>query len=164
MAKRITSEVGITELDDLAKSLEVLPDTIRSYIMNNFGANGRYAKYLLECNQTNALEGLRPDGVTPISKTPVFPQTSTRYERRTRYEKEKQGKSEENVTLEDTGDFWRAETIKAGADTIYFIDNDAKASELEAVWGNVLGVTQEQWDVFIEMVRYDLAVKLKQIL
>lgn len=144
--------VGFQKLSELAEKLGSFDREVRlfsEYVLNQEG----YKNVLIAYNIENLNLGIRSDK-SEIQKTPEGRQKSTRYERYTQYLKEKRGDISNVVTLKgETGKFQGAIDIKIGSDSLIFLDRDSKASMLEAIWGQVLGITEEQLFEFAEMIR-----------
>lgn len=146
--------VGWKELADLAESLNNLETELGLFIANKMTYDRVWQSILISYNQENISKGLRPDG-SIISKTPVGKQKSTMYERYTIYNRTKEGKQVKNVDLNFTGLFYASESIRATPNNIYFIDTAPYAEKIESVWGNVLGITDAQFEEFFEFVKPD---------
>jgi hypothetical protein len=144
---------GIEVVKLLKDKFNAFPDQLelfRSKILNS----RKYKDWLVLKNQENLLAGKRADN-TDIEKIPVRGQTSTRYERLTRYRKEKYGEVYEHVTLYDTGNLHESLKIKSGSETLYFEFLDPKYPEIERIWGNVKGINDYQKNQFINMLYLD---------
>lgn len=115
--------------------------------------NTKFTDWLIAFNQDDMMRGKRPDG-TDIEKTPLPWQYSTRYEPQTVQSKKVKGQVYNRVTLEDTGAFYKGEKVNVtGSKQLRIEDTDSKTNELIAIWGNVLGVSQENLEQFIEIIR-----------
>ncbi len=115
--------------------------------------NPSFIDWLIAFNQDDMMRGLRPDG-TEIEKSPAPWQYSTRYEAQTIQAKKVKGQVYDRVTLEDTGAFYKGEKVNVtGSKQLRMEDTDPKTDELIAVWGNVLGVSDENLTQFIEIIR-----------
>lgn len=144
---------GLDVLVLLKDKFNAFPEELelfRSKILNS----RKYKEWLVNANLENLLSGKRPD-LTNIEKTPVGKQKSTRYERYTRYRKDKYGETSEHVTLYDKGDLHESLTIKSGAETLYFEFLDSKYTEIERIWGEVKGISFNQKREFVEMLYID---------
>ena len=148
----VTSQMtGMLALSDLRDKLESFDREVRIFAETILNQEG-YKNILIAFNIENLNRGIRPDE-TEIEKEPKGREKSTKYERYTTYLKNKLGQPTDVVTLRGkTGNFQGAIDVKVGYDTIYFIDRDIKASLLEAVWGQVLGITEDQLFEFVEMI------------
>jgi len=140
---------GLVELDRLRTKLEYFKEDLNEFFQSRM--NSDWKLILLEMQYKNLAAGIRPD-LTSIEKTPTGNQKSTKYERYTEWQKNKLGLNTDVVTLKDKGDFWRDIDIKVGADVIYFIDRNWKSELIESVWGQVLGVTEDQLFEFTQKI------------
>ena len=113
-----------------------------------------FTDWLIYFNRAQMQEGKRPDD-TDITKTPKGHQVSDKYEPLTKWIKDKQGKQYSKVTLRDTGDFYINEKVKIADQAITFYDTDPKTDELLATWGSVLGISNENLEKFITIIKPD---------
>ncbi len=144
---------GVIELQKIATLLESFPEDVIKFAQNILN-QPRWKDILIAMNIENLDNGIRPDS-TPIEKVPVGKQTQTRYERYTIYLKKERGLEigyDSPVTLKDTGEFRGAIEIKILSDGIYFLDRDWKGEILEGIWGEVLGITEDQLFKFTDMI------------
>lgn len=146
----------LSQLKHKLQNFDTALDEFARKILNS----QKFKDLILTLNQENLEQGKRPDG-TQIEKTPVGKQKEVLYERYTKYLKEKAGKISEYVTLYDTGAFYEGLKAVSGSDNIYVIDTDSKTAKIIAVWGNVLGITDEQKEFFVEQI-YPEFVKFTQ--
>lgn len=145
---------GVSVLSELRIKLSGYDEAILEYcrkIMNST----KFKEWLVQKNKENLGEGFRPDG-SEITKTPTGKQKSTGYEAYTKYLKEREGKIASHVTLYDTGAFYAGIKAVSGSDTIYIISTDSKEAELVAIWGEVLGISDDNRKEFIEMLYPEL--------
>lgn len=143
----------ILELQRIREKLGRFDESVR-YFSQRYLTKPEIKARLIEYNQVNLDKGIRAD-LTQIEKTPVGGQKSTRYERYTLYLKEKRRDlfEPDKVSLSGESHLFREEIdIKVGADAIYFVDNNWKVGIIESIWGNVLGLTEEQLFEFTEFI------------
>jgi hypothetical protein len=147
---------GLVQLDEIARLIETTEEDAYRYFAGKI--KKEWKDVLIAMNIDNMELGIRPD-LSQITKTPVGKQQNDRYERYTVYLKSKRGDlqvSEDSpVTLEDTGEFRMNIDIVVGSNQIIFIDRDPKSEKIEATWGKVLGITDEQIREFSEIIYED---------
>ena len=115
--------------------------------------NTKFTDWLVAFNLDDMYEGKRPDG-TPIEKTPLPWQQDNRYEQSTIAEKKVKGQVYDRVTLKDTGAFYEGVKVNVvGSQQLRIEDTDPKTDSLIATWGLVLGVSPENLEQFIEIIR-----------
>lgn len=61
----------------------------------------------------------------------------------------------ENITLKDTGAYYRSFTVEFGADEMEILSTDSKANELEERYGKVFGMTERDISSFNDRIRPD---------
>lgn len=149
-------------LDELQYKLNHYDEAIYEFTRKLWNSI-KYREVLKTMVQENLEQGIRPDG-SLISKTPVAGQISEFYERYTIYLKKLAGKYDPDgrVTLKDKGGFYAGIEIKTGSDTLYIGDSDSKTEILESTWGKVLGISEEQEQIFIDMLKEELIIFTKQ--
>lgn len=143
---------GTVELDRLSELLETTQEDAYRFFRGKINTDWKHI--LIEMNLANLNVGIRPDG-SVIEKTPVGNQKMTRYERYTVYLKQKRGLPvdfDSPVNLKDTGEFRAAIDIQVGLNEIYFINKDWKSEILESIWGQVIGITEEQLFQFTDII------------
>jgi hypothetical protein len=111
-----------------------------------------FADWLIYFNRVQMQEGKRPDN-SDIEKSPKGHQTSNKYEPLTKWLKDKKGRKWDRVTLLDEGDFYSSEKIKIAGEQIEFFATDPKTPDLIRTWGDVLGISDENLEKFIEIIR-----------
>jgi hypothetical protein len=142
--------VGFESLSRLADFLKKSESEVRAFANELINREG-YRNILVAYNIENLQKGIRSDG-SEIEKTPKGNQKSTKYERYTKYIKRKRGLESENVTLKNTGRFHGSIDVGVGYKDLIFVSRDPKADILESVWGNVLGITEEQAFEFADLI------------
>ena len=138
-------------LEVLRDDLRTLPEDLKSFSYNILTSK-EVQSFILERNKALLEKGLRPD-LTPIEKTPEADQKSNFYERRTIYERGEKGLQTGFVDLHDTGFFYSSLTVKASSEELLEFSTDPKAVELERVWGNILGISSEDINDLIFLIR-----------
>lgn len=155
----ITSNYNVDVRDVLAQlrdDIKNLPADIEVYARKVF-FSPEIREFIISANIANLEKGLRPDD-TYISKTPVDNQKSEFYERFTEYNR-REGKNgykqsqTQFVDLYKTGFFYRSLQVKQGSNELLEISTDPKAQKLEAVWGAILGISAEDLDKLIMLIR-----------
>lgn len=143
-------------LEQLRDDIKNLPTDIEVYARKVF-FSPEIRQFIIEANQANLEKGLRPDD-TYISKTPVDNQKSEFYERFTEYNR-REGKSgykqsqTQFVDLYKTGFFYKSLEVKQGSNELLEISTDPKAQKLEAVWGDILGISADDLNKLIMLIR-----------
>lgn len=128
-------------LNHLKESFIDMPAALREYSNVIFNSKD-IQNFIVEANIRLLEEGRRPD-LTQIEKIPEGDQKSSFYERLTIYNRSEEGKQTAFVDLHDTGFFYRSLKVKAGSQELLEFSTDPKAQELERVWGNILGISQQ---------------------
>jgi hypothetical protein len=142
--------VNFESLSKIAEFVKKSESEVRAFAEEIINREG-YRNFLVAYNIENLDKGIRADG-SDIAKNPKGKQTSNKYERYTQYLKRKRGLESENVTLKDTGQFHGSIDVKIGYNDLIFLSRDPKADILEAIWGNVLGMTEEQAFEFADLI------------
>jgi hypothetical protein len=68
------------------------------------------------------------------------------------------------VTLSDTGDFYNSFHVRINLKDFEIVADDVKADDLVATWGPVLGLTEENMQRLIDILREDLIPVIKMYL
>lgn len=144
---------GLVQLSDIADKLSTFNQDVMSFA-RNYLSQKSIKDILIAYNIENLNLGLRQD-LTSIEKVPVGNQKSTRYERYTVYLKQKRGDISDIVTLKDKGGVYAGIDVGIGYSELIFFDTDPISSEIEPIWGQFLGISNEQIDEFVELIRPD---------
>ncbi len=140
-------------LDEIAakfKGYEGALDDFSKKILNS----QKYKQILRDFNIENLQAGIRPDG-SEIQKTPVGNQKSSGYERRTKEDKAKKGLPYDHVNLYNFGELYARLKVVSGSDSLLFYNDDPKYPQLVAIWGEFLGITEDQVKQFMEILYED---------
>jgi hypothetical protein len=151
-------------LEQLREDLNLLPEQTKEYAKKIFYSN-EVRTFIVEANLRLLQQGLRPD-LTPIEKIPKGRQTSKFYERWTIYNRShgEMGYEESQtqfVDLYKTGFFYKSIKVKAGSEDLIETSDDPKAAELERIWGQILGISSEDLNELIAMIRPKLVTFVK---
>ncbi len=138
-------------LNQIQEDLNNLPVDIESFARKIFMSK-EIQEFIIERNLALLEQGKRPD-LTDIEKTPEGGQTSNFYERRTIYERSKEGLQTKFVDLHKTGFFYESLKVRAGSNELLEFSSDPKAPELERIWGEILGISSEDLDELILKLR-----------
>lgn len=138
-------------LEVIREDLAALPEEIMAYKRQLFMSK-EVQDFILECNRRLLSQGLRPD-LTPISKIPEGNQSSKYYERYTIYNRSNKGLQTQVVDLEETGFFYKSITVKAGSDELIEFSTDPKSPELERVWGDILGISNDDLYELVKIIK-----------
>ena len=133
-----------TPLDALIDKLENLPDALYNFGIDELKETD-LIDLLIAFNQKQMEAGLRPDG-SPIS--PDYTAVTVEI-------KQSKGQIYDRVTLHDKGDFYSSERAMITGDSIVLIDNDWKTEQLLSKYGEVLGVSEENLQSFISLIKPD---------
>ena len=138
-------------LDAAISKLDKLEEALNEFI-DHLMQQPDFIDWLIYFNRAQMQEGKRPDN-SDITKTPKEHQVSDKYEPLTKWIKAKEGRQYDKVTLRDTGDFYINEKVKIADNSIIFYDTDPKTDELLATWGSVLGISDENLEKFIVIIK-----------
>ena len=139
--------------DDLKERFDSFGTSLEDFSENILDSS-KYRKILRDYNIENLQAGIRPDG-SEIQKEPKGNQKNTGYEEGTIRKKEKAGKVYDHVTLYDHSDFYKGLKVVKDSGTLQLVDIDDKTEILTTVWGEVIGITQEQREEFMSIIYED---------
>lgn len=145
--------VGGSVIEDLALLVEEFGGEVKDFSYK-IRTSQKYKDILIGYNIENLKAGKRPDG-SDIEKIPTGRQKSSGYERQTVRRKQLKGQEYDHVTLYDTGSFYSALKAVSGSDAIYLTNTDSKAELLRSIWGDVVGITDEQIEEFFSILYED---------
>jgi len=150
-----SSGIGVGDiLGELVEKFSTYNQALNDYskvLMNS----EKVRKFIILANRKNMALGLRPDG-SEIEKTPVLKQKSRKYEHYTIDRKREEGKEYNFVDLYDTGTFYNTLKVVAGSDNFYVkSDEKLKSDAIASIWGDVLGISQDDLQELIEVLRPD---------
>ena len=130
------------ELDNMIKGLKAFEQNIGNAIKSAVEENQRF---IINLNAESQLffQGENADGKLIDSYRPYRP--------RTIQIKSQKGQPTNRVTLKDTGAFHRSFFLVIGTDTFEIKANDIKTQALITKYGNVIGLTDENMDMFARM-------------
>lgn len=152
---KVTIGQGVLNvLEELKENLSTLEHDTREYARQIFYSK-EIQEFIVERNTDLLFEGRRPD-LTQIEKTPEGNQKSSFYERQSIYERKQLGLDVDFVNLKRTGFFYKSIKVRSGSEELLEFSDDPKAAELERIWGNILGISEQ--DLFD--LRYKIIPKI----
>ena len=126
-------------LDDLKRTVEQLQSSVNKSIKESINKNKRSVRKLQ--TQDQMFKGLTNKG---LDIKPAYAESTIKIKR-------KKGQILGRVTLRDTGDFYAGIEIIAGNNAVIIIAGATPSYGIYVIdkYDNVLGLTNENWSVFI---------------
>ncbi len=151
------SNINVSELlEQLREDVRTIEFDTKEFAYSVF-ISKEIQDFIVEANIRLLEKGIRPD-LSPIDKTPIDNQKSKFYERKTIYNRTegKDGYKQSQaffVDLYKTGLFYKSLKVRGGSSELLEFSTDPKSVELQAIWGDILGISNEDVNELLQILR-----------